>query len=132
GEAAVAGLVEWPQVVLQVLRTDEVEVDVAPALELLGEVLLAVVDEDVRPQLAAGLQLLRTAGGDRDGRSELLAQLDGEGADTARAAVDEHGLALADVGDHAQVRPHGAGDLDDRGRLGGGVALRDRHELALG
>ena len=118
-------------VLVEVLRADDVQDDVAAALELFREVLLFVVDQDVRAECPAGLQLLRGAGRHRDLRAERLGHLDRGGADAARAAVDEHALAFLQARDHHQVRPHRAGQLHDGGRLDQVVALRQRGQLAL-
>ena len=89
-----AALSQRDEVLLEVLRAHDVEDDIALVLQLLGEVLLVVVDEDVRAELLAGLELFVRSSRHRDGGAEVFRHLDGEGADTARAAVDEDGLAL--------------------------------------
>lgn len=139
--AAVDG--EAPDVAVQVLGAHVVEDDVGTRtvgglLDLGDEVLLAVVDQDVRAQLGAALQLLLAARGDGDGGADGLGQLDRHGADAAGAAVHEQRLAGTEVGDHEDVRPHRAGHLWQRrgpyeiDPLGHGQQLSGRYGDLLG
>lgn len=132
-EAAVDG--ERLDVPVQVLGADQVQDDVGTRSrgvlpELLDEVLLAVVDEDVRPQFGAPGELLRAARRDRDPGPDRLRQLDRHRADAAGAAVHQEGLAGAQVGHHEDVGPHRRGDLGQRRGLHQADALRYGEELA--
>ena len=84
----------------EVLRAHVVEDDVGAGAaggrpDLLDEVLLAVVDEHLGAELAAGLELVGRPGRHRDPGPDLARQLDGHRADARRAAVDEQRLARA-------------------------------------
>src|SRR5207237_8669967 len=72
---------------------DEVEIG-----EDFVELLRAVVDDLVGAELAHQLDVAR-AGGGRDVTTEVLRQLDGEGADAARAGVDQDALARLEMRD---------------------------------
>ncbi len=96
----------------------------------LDEVLVAVVDEDVGPELTAEVQLLGGSGRHRDDATALLGDLDGMCADAARAAVHQQDLTGGQVRGHDEVRPDRARDLGK----GCGVVQadpgRDRHHLS--
>ena len=133
----VAVLRERVDVAVEVFCADDVEDDVRAVpvgggLELLDEVLLLVVNEDVRAVLLAGRELLGGAGRHRDGGLHRLRQLDREQPDAATAAVDEQGVTGLQVGRHEDIRPDGGGDLHEAGSFGEAIALRDRHQLAVG
>lgn len=110
-----------PHIPVQILRADDVEDDVRPRpvrrlAQLLHEVLLAVVDQNVRAQFRAPRQLLRPTRRDGHPRPHRLGQLNRHRADPARATVDQQRLARPQVGDHEHVRPHRRGHLRQRRR----------------
>ena len=117
----------------EVLRADDVEDDVggdALLLEHLGEVLLAVVDDDVGAELTTERGLLLRA--DRDGHpgTEGLAELDRHGADAAAPTVGEERFAVLELAHHEHVRPHRACDFHQAGRLEQGGLTRYDGDLA--
>ena len=61
--------------------------------QLLHEVVLRVVDQDLRAEIVAGLERGLPGCGDSHGRAQRAGHLDGHGADAGGAAVDEDGLA---------------------------------------
>ena len=123
--------VQGLDVLLQVRPTDDVQDCVRPPGQLFREILFLVINEDIGAELAAVLQLFRRPCGHRHLAPHGLAQLDGKGANAARAAVDEHPVTLLDACDHAEVRPHRARHLDYTGGLLQGQPLRDGRELAF-
>ena len=88
-------ITSWPsfQVLLQVLRADDVQDDIAGAFQLVDEIFCLVVDQNIGAVFFAGLVLFLRARGDGDFRSEFLRDLNGEGADAATAPVNQDGLA---------------------------------------
>src|SRR5690606_42021057 len=57
------------------------------------EILLAIIDRDIRAELHAGGAFLGAAGGDDDSGAERLGELDGGRTDARGAAMDEHRFA---------------------------------------
>ncbi len=127
----VAVVRQCADVLIEVLRADDVEDDIARVLQLLGEILFLVVDEDIRPKLLARGELFRRPCSDGYLRTEVLGQLDRTRADATGAAVDEDPLPLVQPREHKHVGPYGTGHLRDRRCLGHRQALRHRHELPL-
>src|SRR5699024_8156744 len=101
-------------------------------LELLDEVLLTVVDADLRSQVAAYVQLRGGPGGDGDARTERGRDLGGHRPDPAPASVYEEGLAAFESSEHEHVGPHGCRHLDDPASLHEVDALGYGRELAGG
>ena len=116
-EASVGG--QRCDVGLEVLGPDDVEDHVHP-LAVGGRhhrvrPVVVVVDGHVGAELAAQVELVRRPGRGQDAGTEGLGVLDGEGADAAGAAVDQHRLTLAEV--HVvEVREDGGRHLDQPGR----------------
>src|SRR5207342_3321215 len=65
--------------------------------EQLREIVLPVVDDDIRAEILDQVNIAR-AGRRRHSRTELLGQLDGEGADAAGAGMDQNLLSLFQAG----------------------------------
>ena len=102
---------ERAHVPVEVVATDGIQDDVGAAVarrvEQGGdEVLFPVVDEDLGPESAAGLELLLAPRGDRDLAAAGPRELDGHGPDSARASMHEERLSRAQGGRHEDVRPH--------------------------
>src|SRR5580692_11491100 len=98
----------------------------------LREIVLAVVDQDVRPELAAGVELLLRAGGNRHSGARVLGELDRSRADAAAATADQQRFALREAGALEDVGVHGAYRLRQRGGVDESRRLRHGQELARG
>ncbi len=127
---------EGADVAVDVVAADRVEHDVGAVPvggleERLDEVLLAVVDEDVRAQRPARLELRRAARGHGHAGAEPGGQLDRHGADAARPAVHEQRLARSEPRVEHDVRPHCRDDLGQAGRLHEVEAIGHREDVAL-
>ena len=83
-------------------------------------------------ELHAGGALLGRAGRGQDARSESTRELDGRGADSARAAMDQQDLAGAQRAALEDVGPDREEGLGQRRRLYRVEAARDREALDRG
>ncbi len=86
------------------------------AAQELFEVLAAVVDDDVGAELAHEVHVGGTCGG-RDGRAEMLGELDGDRSDSPGAGVDEDLLPGSHVAALNERLPRGQCDQRQRARL---------------
>src|SRR5690606_1350640 len=91
-----------------------------------GEVLGPVIEAAAGAESLAGPAFGVAAGGCVDGGAQRPGQLDGEGADTARAAVDQHDIASSQSAPFHQVEPH------SEGGFGQGRRCLERHALGHG
>ena len=97
------------------LAADEVE-DQVVVLDGIGEIGLAVVDDDIGAERAHEIEVGRP-GGRRHHGPEMLGELHSEGADAAGAGMDEHAFPALEIG-----RGHEAGQ---------GAQARDRQRSGL-
>ncbi len=103
---------EAAEILLDVVAADHVEDDVDAALagdprDLGDEVLRPVVDRMSGADRPAERRLVVAARGRDHRRAELLRDLDRRQPDTARAAVDQHGLAGAQPPAVEEIVPDG-------------------------
>ena len=93
------------------------------------EVLRAVVDGPLGPELHARRALGRRSGGGEDARPEQAGELDGRRPDAARSAVHEQRFARLQPAAIDDVGPDRGVGLRQRGRVDQGNARRQRQAL---
>ena len=96
---------------LQVLCTHVVEDEIGTVAvgfgpQHLDEILVLVVDGDVRAERLTKVEFVRLAGRDCDGDAESLCDLNGVRADAAAAAVDQQDLSGSHTAVHDEIRPN--------------------------
>ena len=99
--------------------------------DLVDEVLLSMIDDQVRPELGAAGGALRSAGRRGHVRAERPGDLDREAADAARTAVDEYPLPGAQPADVHEVVPDRARGLGKGRRIDQVDAVGNRENLRL-
>ena len=112
------------EVALDVRATDNIENNVSTFQFLAydsDEILLAIVDHAVGTEHAADTAAFRRAVRGKDGGAEGFGELDRRCADSARAAMNEEGLAGGETGAEEDIAPDG----EEGFRQAGGIAERD-------
>ncbi len=98
--------------------------------EYADKILVAIVDGDLGPQIAAGGAFGVRTGGGKDPRPEMAGQLNGRGPDPRRSAVHQKPLASFQPAAAKDVAPDGEKSF---GQAGGGPRIHTiRHRQGMG
>src|SRR5438105_9247399 len=112
--------------VADVLEHDVHALAVGDALDLRGQILLAIVDAVIRAESDGGLHSLVSAGGSDHLGAEILRHLDARGAEAAGRAHDQDRLAAYELRGIAQEAESGRRVTRDDGSGGENDALWNR------